>query len=138
MPLCVYPEHEFADELLALPADAIAQRICQEIVAAVAGHTIEAIGVGFPGIIRCGIIEESPNLQQLKGANMQETLSAALRRRRAQCSYSLYNDADIVAAGLAATRGQLDSSPYASGPSVMASVSASILTPRASGRVGTS
>ncbi len=107
-PLRVYPEHGSPEELLSLPSEAIAQRIAEEIVAAAAGHKIEAIGVGFPGIIRCGIIEESPNLQQLKGCNMQDTLGAALRQAGTDVPVSLYNDADIVAAGLAATRGQLD------------------------------
>ncbi|MGI8742356.1 MAG: ROK family protein [Bryobacteraceae bacterium] len=107
--LRVYPEEGSSSEaLLGMPADAIAQVIRQQIVASAQGQTIEAIGIGFPGIIRGGIIEESPNLQQLKGSNMQETISAALREAGIKAPVFLYNDADIVAAGLAATRGQLD------------------------------
>ena len=39
---------------------------------------------------------------------MQESLAQALRDVDIDAPVSLYNDADIVAAGLAATRGQLD------------------------------
>ena len=107
-PLRIYPEGESSEALMDMPADAIAQTICREIVAVAAGQTVEAIGVGFPGIIRGGIIEESPNLRQLKGCDMQAVLSGFLRSAGITAPVSVYNDADIVAAGLAATRGQLD------------------------------
>ena len=106
--LRIYPEGESSEALMEMPADAIAQTICREIVAVADGQTVEAIGVGFPGIIRGGIIEESPNLRQLKGCDMQEVLSGFLRSAGIMAPVSIYNDADIVAAGLAATRGQLD------------------------------
>ena len=32
-----------------------------------AGSDVVAVGVGFPGIIHDGVIEESPNLPQMKG-----------------------------------------------------------------------
>lgn len=108
-PLRVYPEDEAqADTLLAMPADNIAQCIREQIEAIAQGERIDAIGIGLPGIIRNGIIEESPNLQQLKGANIQETVTAALRSAGIEAPVCVYNDADIVAAGLAATRDQLD------------------------------
>jgi glucokinase len=107
--LRVYPEEgSSAEALLGMPADAITHVISQQIEAVAHGEKIEAIGVGFPGIISGGIIQESPNLQQLKGCNMADTLSAALREAGIDVPVFLYNDADIVAAGLAATRGQLD------------------------------
>jgi predicted NBD/HSP70 family sugar kinase len=108
-PLRIFPETRgSAEVLIGLPAEAIAHRISQEIRAAVGGEAVEAIGVGFPGIIRNGIIEDSPNLQQLKGCNMAETLAGALRPMNVNAPVFLYNDADIVAAGLAGTRDQLD------------------------------
>lgn len=106
--LRIYPEGESSEALMGMPADAIAHTICREIAAAAAGKTIDAIGVGFPGIIRGGVIEESPNLRQLKGSEMQEVLSGFLRAEGIQAPVSIYNDADIVAAGLAATTGHLD------------------------------
>lgn len=107
-PLRVYPDDDSAGALDGMPADLIAQTISQEIRAAAQDQKIEAIGVGFPGIIRNGVIEESPNLGQLKGAFMCETLLTALRAVQIEAPVFIYNDADIVAAGLAATRGQLD------------------------------
>jgi len=61
--------------LQALPRDEIAGRLHQHAVdachaAGVALDTIGAIGIGIPGIIRNGIVEDSPNLAQLKGARI--------------------------------------------------------------------
>ena len=107
--LRVFPEGETSsEEFTGLPADALAQKICHEIQAVLDGQPVEAIGVGFPGIISNGIIQDSPNLQQLKGSNMVEAMTTALRAINVHAPVSLYNDADIVAAGLAATRGLLD------------------------------
>lgn len=106
--LQVYPEHPTSEALIGMPAESIAQTICREIKAVAEGQHIDAIGVGFPGIVRNGIIEESPNLQQLKGCHMADTLTNALRSSRIEAPVCLFNDADIVAAGLAATRGKLD------------------------------
>jgi predicted NBD/HSP70 family sugar kinase len=59
-------------------------------------------------LIRNGVIEESPNLQQLKGLNLGVTLSSALRNVEVNVPVCVFNDADVIAAGIAATRGQLD------------------------------
>jgi predicted NBD/HSP70 family sugar kinase len=108
-PLRIFPqEASQADELLSMPADNIAHCIREQIEIAARGEAIAAVGIGFPGIIRNGIIEDSPNLQQLKGARMQEAVTSALRGIGIEAPVYIYNDADIVAAGLAATRGHLD------------------------------
>jgi glucokinase len=107
-PLHFYPDDGSTDALVGMPAELVAKTICEQIQKVAQGNQVASIGVGFPGIIKNGIIEESPNLQQLKGCRMQETLTTALRRLGIEAPVSLYNDADIVAAGLAATRGQLD------------------------------
>src|SRR5271156_575732 len=74
-PLQVLPEHESGPEgLLTLPAEEIARQISERIAAAAGGQPVDAIGAGFPGIIRNGVIEESPNLQQLKGAPMLDLI----------------------------------------------------------------
>ena len=73
-----------------------------------AGQTVDAIGVGVPGIINCGFVEESPNLRQLKGAHMQDLVAGALRDCGITAPVYVYNDADVLAAGLAATHGHLD------------------------------
>ena len=93
-----------------MPMDAIVESIAQTIEDLCADHGARpaALGVGFPGIIRNGVIEESPNLQQCKGARIAEALGAALSSRGLNIAVSVFNDADVMAAGLAATRGQLE------------------------------
>jgi glucokinase len=97
-----------AEPLFSTPPVGIAQRFAEEIRIVAAGKTVDAIGVGLPGIINCGSIDESPNLRQLKGANMQELLAEALRELGITAPVYVYNDADVLAAGLAATHGHLD------------------------------
>ncbi len=106
--LRVHEESPDDEPLLSLPPDGIADRFAEEICAAAAGQTLDAIGVGLPGIINCGFIEESPNLRQLKGAHMQDLVRDALRGRGVTAPVYVYNDADVVAAGLAATHDHLD------------------------------
>jgi glucokinase len=103
-----YPEKEDSvDALLAMPADKIAQCILEQIELIAKGEEIHAIGLGFPGVIRNGIVEDSPNLQQVKGFNLQGALAGALRLGGKEIPVRIFNDADTVAAGIAATRGKL-------------------------------
>ena len=97
-----------ADLLRGMPSAAIAQTIAGVAMQAARDVKPDAVGIGLPGIIRNGIVEESPNLRQLKGAHMAELVSAALHDAGMDAPVSVFNDADVVAAGLAATRGQLD------------------------------
>jgi glucokinase len=106
--LRIYEQRVEDEPLLSLPPDGIAQRFAEEIRAVAGGEAVDAIGVGLPGIINCGFIEESPNLRQLKGAHMQDLLAAALRNLGITAPVYVYNDADVLAAGLAATHGNLD------------------------------
>jgi predicted NBD/HSP70 family sugar kinase len=95
--------------LIELPAAALAELLCDLIATlAPAGSGVEAAGIAVPGIVRNGVIEDSPNLQQLKGANILGTVKNALSARGLEYNVSVLNDADAVAAGVAATRGQLD------------------------------
>jgi len=107
-PARVLGDRESGGALEGMPTDLIAHTISRAIADAAQGQKVEAIGIGFPGIIRNGVIEESPNLPQLKGALMCDALGSALRGLNIEAPIHIYNDADIVAAGLAATRGQLD------------------------------
>jgi len=107
--LRIYPEPEREnDDLRGMPAEHVADCILQQIQAVRQGEPIGAVGIGFPGLIRNGVIEESPNLQQLKGLNLGVTLSSALRNVEVNVPVCVFNDADSIAAGIAATRGQLD------------------------------
>jgi len=104
-PMRVYPEERApSNALQSMPADQIAEAICAQVEAASRGHAIEAVGVGFPGIIRNGIVEESPNLPQVKGFRLESTLSALLGNA---ATVRILNDADAFAAGIAATQGKL-------------------------------
>jgi glucokinase len=103
-PIRRYPEEEGrSDSLAEMPAEAYADLMRREIEEVSAGAEIGVIGVGTPGIIRDGVIEESPNLQQLKGLNLGALLAAAFP----SSSIMVSNDADALAAGIAATRGEL-------------------------------
>ena len=53
-------------------------------------------------------IEDSPNLRQLKGAHMQDLIAEALHDGGITAPVYVFNDADVLAAGLAATHGHLD------------------------------
>ncbi len=106
--LRIYEQGPDDEPLLSLPAEGIAQRFAEEIRAVAAGQPVAAIGIGMPGIINCGFIEESPNLRQLKGVRMQDLVRAALKNCGIDVPTYVYNDADVLAAGLAATHGSLD------------------------------
>jgi predicted NBD/HSP70 family sugar kinase len=69
---------------------------------------IDAIGVAVPGFVRSGVVEESPNLPQMKGTRLADQLTLALRERGIAAPVHIANDADAIAAGVAATRGRLD------------------------------
>jgi predicted NBD/HSP70 family sugar kinase len=75
----------------------------QQIELVTGGTPVEAVGIGFAGIIRDGRIEESPNLQQTKGFYLQGALGNTFK------AVLVLNDADAMAAGIAATRGKLES-----------------------------
>lgn len=96
------------DALLGLPAETIVTNVVDVLRPLIQEGDPETIGIGFPGIIRNGSIEDSPNLPQLKGQQMQSLFESALRSIAPKLSVSIFNDADVVAAGLAAKRGQLD------------------------------
>jgi predicted NBD/HSP70 family sugar kinase len=103
-PLSTYPEKGTSLEALqSMPAENIGDCIRQQIDSVAKGQKISAIGLGFPGVIRDGIIEDSPNLHQVKGFNLQGALSA----RGLAAPVRVFNDADAMAAGIAATRDKL-------------------------------
>jgi len=66
------------------------------------------VGVGFPGIVRNGIVQESPNIQQAKGLDLAESMSCVLGRVNSKAPVLVLNDADAMAAGVAASQGSLE------------------------------
>ncbi|MBS1873822.1 MAG: ROK family protein [Acidobacteria bacterium] len=91
-----------------MPSDEIAANIMEQISLAAGGERLTAVGVGLPGIVRHGVVEESPNLIQMKGLAIEAMLAGGLGRRYPDVRVAVSNDADAMAAGIAATRGQLD------------------------------
>jgi predicted NBD/HSP70 family sugar kinase len=108
-PIRIFPEGvENPDALRTMTGDEIAELIGKQVlIAATEGH-IDSVGVGFPGVIRNGIVEESPNLQQIKGFPFAAALCGVLSRGGLKASVLILNDADAIAAGVAATRGHLE------------------------------
>jgi predicted NBD/HSP70 family sugar kinase len=104
-----YPaESDELDALSAIPSGELVELIATQ-VANLSGQDstpVDAIGVAVPGIVRSGVIEDSPNLTQLKGMHMAEELGHVLASRG--ITVHVANDADCIAAGVAATRGQLN------------------------------
>jgi predicted NBD/HSP70 family sugar kinase len=58
--------------------------------------------------VRNGVVEDSPNLQQIKGVRLADALGEALLAQGISTPVHVLNDADAVAAGLAASGGHLD------------------------------
>ena len=107
-PLNIYPEtSQTLDPLQSMPSEGIVDCIRRQVENVAGGEKIEAIGIGFPGIIRNGVIEDSPNFHQAKGFALQAALSSALTGKAAGARVRLFNDADVMAAGIAAAQGKL-------------------------------
>jgi glucokinase len=97
------------DALVEMHTDALVQTICEQVMAAANGENdLAGVGVAVPGLIKNGVVEEAPNLPQLKGARLQDLVGAQLRERGIKAPVTILNDADGVAAGLAARHGKLD------------------------------
>jgi glucokinase len=97
------------DALVEMHTDALVQTICEQVVAAANGESdLAGVGIAVPGLIKNGVVEEAPNLPQLKGARLKDLVGGQLRERGINASVTILNDADGVAAGLAARHGKLD------------------------------
>ena len=81
------------DDIHSMPMEAIADTIAgidSAISAVNTGAKPAGVGVGFPGIIRNGIIEESPNLKQAKGARLADAAHSRFGRASACPFRSLF------------------------------------------------
>jgi glucokinase len=106
-----FPEdHDDDDALVEMHTDALVETICKQVVLAADGaKDLTAVGVALPGLVKNGVVEEAPNLPQLKGARIQELLATQLRNNEIDVPVTVLNDADGMAAGLASAHGKLDS-----------------------------
>jgi glucokinase len=106
--LQLYPESGSAPDVLdGMPAENLSQCVLNQIHVASQGSRIDAVGVALPGIMREGVVAESPNLPQIKGFKLEAVLTAALAREGNPVPVRVFNDADVIAAGLASTLGEL-------------------------------
>ncbi len=114
-PLQTFPEAGEGQELeehalTEFHADALVLAIC-ELTLRVAGsykRSMTAVGLALPGLVRNGVVEDAPNLPQLKGARIAEMLAQHMAQQGLRAPVIVSNDADAMAAGLAAQSGKLD------------------------------
>jgi len=98
------------DSLVEMHTEALIAAMCEVIVKAAkgTGDSLTSVGVALPGLIRNGVVEEAPNLPQLKGAKIRELLTTGLAAHGITVPVNIVNDADAMAAGLASQHGKLD------------------------------
>lgn len=100
---------DVTDTLIDIPQEGLVEIVRDMLMAcAREAGSVDAVGIAMPGIIRNGVVEDSPNLQQLKGARIGALIAAALQKAGLHAPVTILNDADGIAAGVAATRGRLD------------------------------
>jgi predicted NBD/HSP70 family sugar kinase len=105
-----YPtDPDAVDALTAIPSSELIEILATQIVALIGeGGPVDAIGVAVPGIVRHGVVEDSPNLPQIKGMRLADELSRELASRGIQAPVYAVNDADAIAASVAATHGRFN------------------------------
>src|SRR5471030_2107005 len=82
------------DFIVEMPTDAVVTAIGDLALKAAAGHeqTISSVGLALPGLVRNGVVEEAPNLPQLKGARIQELVGTYLASRGVNAKVTILND----------------------------------------------
>jgi glucokinase len=104
-----FPEAVDENGLIEIPKEDLSRLICEAVMAlAPKDAAIAAVGIAMPGIVIKGVLEDSPNLPQLKGTHLCNDVSQQLRERGLRYPVSLCNDADAAAAGVAATRQEFE------------------------------
>jgi glucokinase len=98
------------DALSSLPPSELVSMLAGQIafLAKADPRPLNAIGVAVPGIVLNGVVEESPNLPQTKGMRLAKDLTRELGARGIDTPVYIANDADAIAAGVAATHGRLE------------------------------
>lgn len=91
-------------ELQSLRPDEILAEIRRMVDELRGGGAVSSVGVGVPGIVHNGVVQDSPNLGQIKGLPIAAQLSDVLRAGGVTVPVITINDADALAAGIAVTR----------------------------------
>jgi predicted NBD/HSP70 family sugar kinase len=104
-----YPNEDDALEALtAIPVSELVNMLAMQVASLSDGGPVDAIGVAVPGIVRHGVVEDSPNLSQIKGMRLADELGSALKERKISAPVFVVNDADAIAASIAATHGRFN------------------------------
>lgn len=103
-------DSEEVEALTAIPGNEVVDILAAQIaeLASRGTNRVEAIGVAVPGVVRHGVVEDSPNLSQLKGMHLGQELGKVLTDKGITAPVHIANDADAIAAGVAATHGMLN------------------------------
>jgi glucokinase len=106
-----FPEdHGEPDALNSIPVGDLVRTFCS-FVTSLANESqaaLDAIGIAVPGIVRHGIVEDAPNLTQIKGVHLAEEVWRGLAACGIDAPVRVANDADAIAAGVAAIHGRLE------------------------------
>src|SRR3954447_13193852 len=97
-----------SDGLRGTPAELIAEKVANQVKRLELKSAPTHVGVAVAGIVRNGYVEDSPNLAQFKGVHVQQLITDALSPQFGKLPVLVMNDADAMAAGMAAMRGHLD------------------------------
>lgn len=101
-------ETDTVDTLKGVPAEIVVQWVA-EVVAKLSPPSEPAfLGLGLPGIVQNGVVEDSPNLVQFKGMNVGALVTEAFANKWPNMRVAIFNDADVMAAGIAARHGHLN------------------------------
>ena len=100
------PEDErTTDSWRGVPADVLLDTVASQVAALADHKSVDSVGLALPGLVRNGAILESTILPQLQGGNLADMLRAALRNYAIEPAHvAILNDADAIAAGIAAQR----------------------------------
>jgi len=106
-----YPEDPGEPDILSsIPVSDLVSMFCQFVttLSEQSQQPLDAIGIAVPGIVRHGIVEDSPNLTQIKGVHLAEEVSRGLANCGINVPVQIANDADAIAAGVAAIHGRME------------------------------
>lgn len=106
-----YPEDPGQPDILSsIPVSELVGMFCNFVKTLASQNTgpLDAIGIAVPGIVRNGVVEDAPNLTQLKGTHLAEDVVRGLAGCGINAPVRISNDADAIAAGVAAIHGRLE------------------------------
>jgi len=106
-PLSIFPEKpQSLDPLQSMPAEGIVDCIRQQVDKVAGGEKIAAIGIGFPGIIRGGVVEDSPTSPRPRDLRCKAPWLPRLAPKLEGRRFAVFMMGVGLPGGLAATKGK--------------------------------